>query len=80
MKQQINKLVGIISLSSKGTGYVAVGGEKNKGEDPEIDFRHLHTALHGDTVEIILHPRGKGRPAFAMSYFYKNFLSNFCIV
>ena len=68
MKQQINKLVGIISLSSKGTGYVAVGGEKNKGEDPEIDFRHLHTALHGDTVEIILHPRGKGRPAFAKGY------------
>lgn len=57
----VNKLEGIISISSKGTGYVAVGGEKDKGKDPEIDFKHLHTALHGDTVEIILHPKGKGR-------------------
>lgn len=29
-------------------------------EDIEIDARHLHTALHGDTVEIFLHPR-KGK-------------------
>ena len=56
-----NRLQGVISISSKGTGYVAVGEEKNKGKDPEIDFRHLNTALHGDTVEIILHPKGHGR-------------------
>ncbi len=52
-----NKLQGIISISSKGTGYVAIGDTKNKGEDPEIDFKHLNTALHGDTVEILLHPK-----------------------
>src|SRR3990167_5474737 len=52
---------GIISISSKGIGYVAIGTDKNKGLDPEIDFRHLNTALHGDTVEILFHPKGKGR-------------------
>ena len=57
----VNKLQGIISISSKGTGYVAVGINKDKGQDPEIDFKHLNTALHGDMVEIILHPKGKGR-------------------
>ena len=62
-----NTLEGIISISSKGTGYVAIGVEKNKGEDPEIDFRHLNTALHGDTVEIVLHPKGKGRQTAEVS-------------
>ncbi len=61
MKNQINKLQGIISISSKGIGYVAIGEEKNKGNDPEIDFKHLNTALHGDMVEIILNPKRKGR-------------------
>jgi len=63
-----NKLEGIISISSKGTGYVAIGIEKNKGQDPEIDFKHLNTALHGDMVEIILHPKNKGRPAYAKGF------------
>ncbi len=64
-----NKLQGVISISSKGTGYVAVLDEKgqkkdikkDKGQDPEVDYKHLHTALHGDTVEILLHPKGSGR-------------------
>lgn len=64
-----NKLVGTISITSKGTGYVDIHREDqkakrkkaNKGEDPEIDFKHLNTALHGDTVEILLHPKGAGR-------------------
>jgi len=60
--KKINRTAeGIISISSKGTGYVAIGLEKNKGEDPEIDFRHLNTALHGDTVLVLLHSKGKGR-------------------
>lgn len=59
--KQVNKLQGIISISSKGTGYVAIGEDKNKQQDPEIDFKHLNTALHGDTVEIILHPKKHGR-------------------
>lgn len=61
MKNQINKQQGIISISSKGTGYVAIGTEKNKEQDPEVDFKHLNTALHGDTVEIILHPKSQKR-------------------
>ena len=44
-----NKLLGTISITSKGTGCV------------EIDFKHLNTALHGDTVEILLHPKGPSR-------------------
>lgn len=61
MKKITNKLEGIISLSAKGIGYVAIGVNKDKGQDPEIDFKHLNTALHGDMVEIILHPKSKGR-------------------
>ena len=61
MKETTNKKEGIISISSKGTGYVAVGEEKDKGQDPEIDFKHLNTALHGDMVEILLHPKTKAR-------------------
>ena len=56
-----NKLQGIVSISSKGTGYVAIGDDKDKKNDPEIDAKHLNTAMHGDTVEILLHPKGKGR-------------------
>lgn len=48
---------GIISISSKGTGYVAIGEDKSKIKDPEIDFKHLNTALHGDRVQIIFHPK-----------------------
>lgn len=62
VKKEANKIQktiqGIISISSKGVGYVKVPEYE---EDPEIDFRHLNTALHGDMVEIILHPKGKGR-------------------
>lgn len=59
----MNKAEGIISISSKGTGYVAIGTIKDKEQDPEINFRHLNTALHGDLVKILLHPKGKGRQA-----------------
>jgi ribonuclease R len=62
----INKRQGIISMSSRGTGYVKVldgkavtfKGNKN---DIEIDFRDLNTSLHGDTVEVILHSKNKER-------------------
>ena len=67
MKIQTNRVQGTISISSKGTGYVAVGDGKKKGEDPEIDSRHLNTALHGDTVEIVLHPKGKNRQTAEVS-------------
>ncbi|MEK7088840.1 MAG: ribonuclease R [Patescibacteria group bacterium] len=62
MKKEAKKIEktiqGIISISSKGTGYVKV---LDYEEDPEIDFKHLNTALHGDTVEILQHPKGHGR-------------------
>ena len=57
---------GIISITSKGTGYVAVGNKKDK-QDPEIDFKHLNTALHGDLVEIILHSKTKARQTAEVS-------------
>lgn len=59
-----NRIEGIISVSAKGTGYVKAPGLK---EDPEIDFKHLNTAMHGDMVEIILHPKGKGRQTAEVS-------------
>ena len=49
-----NKLEGVISISSKGTGYVKI---EKKDEDIEIDSRHLNTALHGDTVAVVIHPK-----------------------
>ncbi|MDQ3244955.1 MAG: ribonuclease R [bacterium] len=57
-KNKNKDLSGIISLSSKGTGYVTIDGYK---EDIEIDYKHLNRALHGDTVEIILHPQKNSR-------------------
>ncbi len=51
-------LSGIISITSKGTGYVKID---TLPEDPEVDYRHLNTALNGDLVEIILHPKGRYR-------------------
>src|ERR1035437_9682869 len=67
IKKQVNKAKGTISISSKGTGYVAVGIGKDKERDPEIDFKHLNTALHGDMVEIILHPKNKKRQTAEVS-------------
>jgi len=58
-KQKIYKaLQGTISITSKGTGYVKVPDYE---QDPEIDFKDLNTALHGDIVEIILNKKGYRR-------------------
>jgi len=53
-----SRLSGVISITSKGTGYVKI---ESLEEDPEIDYKHLKTALHNDLVEIILHPKGRHR-------------------
>ncbi len=58
VKKHTNKIEGIISISSKGTGYVKTD---KFDQDPEIDYKHLNTALHGDMVEVLLHPKGKDR-------------------
>lgn len=60
----INRMEGAISVSAKGTGYVKVLGEE---EDIEIDFRYLNTAMHGDIVEIILHPKSRDRQTAEVS-------------
>jgi ribonuclease R len=62
--KQPNRATGIIYISAKGTGYVKVLGYE---EDPEIDFKNLNTALHGDTVEIVLHPKNKNRQTAEVS-------------
>ena len=49
---------GIISISSRGTGYVKV---LNRENDIEIDFKQLNTALHGDMVEVKLLSKKRGR-------------------
>ncbi len=48
------QIEGIISISHKGYGIVRI---KNKIETIEIDHNFLHTACHGDTVKILLHPK-----------------------
>lgn len=53
-----NILEGSISISSKGTGYVKIEGFE---EDIEIDSRHLNTALHGDKVLVLPHPKSGKR-------------------
>ncbi|MBY0376839.1 ribonuclease R [Patescibacteria group bacterium] len=55
-----NTVTGTISISGKGTGYVTPEvQQKIKDKDIEIDFKHLKTAMQGDTVEVLLHPLKK---------------------
>ncbi len=76
-------------MSSKGTGYVAVFDNKipiskrinvpvkNIGKDPEINFRDLNTALHGDVVEIILHSKRRSRQSAEVSKVISRAKNNF---
>jgi len=50
-------ITGIISITSKGVGYVIVNGFDN---DVLIEPQFLNTALHGDEVEIVLFPQEDG--------------------
>jgi ribonuclease R len=54
-------LRGKISISSKGTGYVELEGQSKDAEDVEIEYKDLNAALHGDTVEIALMGKNRGR-------------------
>ena len=52
-KASNNTKEGQISITAKGTGYVEI---LDVEKDIEIDYKHLNTALNGDTVRIILLP------------------------
>ncbi|OGJ06268.1 hypothetical protein A2387_00370, partial [Candidatus Nomurabacteria bacterium RIFOXYB1_FULL_36_10] len=57
-KQKIDRHAeGIITISHKGMGVVRI-----KGKDDTIEIEHsfLHTACHGDTVKVLLHPKRSG--------------------
>ncbi len=69
-----NTREGIISITSKGTGYVAV---PELAEDPEIKGTDLNTALHGDMVEIILHPKNSRRQTAEVSKIIKRAKTGF---
>ena len=45
---------GVIRISGKGIGYVSVD---SKSPSIEIDPSDLKTALHGDRVRILIHPK-----------------------
>jgi ribonuclease R len=47
---------GIISISHKGIGTVRI---PHTNEIIEIEHAFLHTACHGDTVQVLLHPKAK---------------------
>ncbi|MFH1608598.1 MAG: ribonuclease R [Patescibacteria group bacterium] len=57
-KNSRQKLEGVISVNSKGMGYVTL---ENKEIDIEIDSNHLNTALNGDLVKIELLSKKRGR-------------------
>lgn len=56
---------GIITISHKGFGVVRI-----KGQDDTVEIEHnfLHTACHGDTVKILLHPKRSGLTATGEVY------------
>ncbi|MFA5934104.1 MAG: ribonuclease R [Candidatus Paceibacterota bacterium] len=56
-KTQETHIEGFISINAKGVGYVK---NRDRKEDVEIDHLHLNTALHGDTVRALLHPKKHG--------------------
>ncbi|HZS42997.1 MAG TPA: ribonuclease R [Candidatus Paceibacterota bacterium] len=54
------RLQGTISINSRGVGYVANPADP-KAEDLEIENAFLNTALNGDLVVAVPHPKKKGR-------------------
>lgn len=65
-KDQETRLQGPISVNGRGMGFfrlpAAEGTPSGDLESVEIENSLLKTALHGDTVDIIVHPRKKGLP------------------
>lgn len=71
-----NKLTGTMFISSKGTGYVKVVDSK-KEDDIEIDYANLNTALHGDTVEILIHKKIHSRTTGEVTKIIKRYKNGF---
>ena len=59
-KKPLHVATGIISITSKGVGYVVVEGAPEEAEDIEIPAGFLNTALHKDEVEIRVNPKVDG--------------------
>ena len=57
-KPKLGKIIGIISLNSKGVGFIP---HPNGKEDIRIESNKIHTALHKDEVEIILIGKARGQ-------------------
>ncbi|MEK7180701.1 MAG: ribonuclease R, partial [Patescibacteria group bacterium] len=57
-KAEQSRIIGPISINSKGTGFVSF---PNFAEDIEIPESSLKTALHRDIVEVLIHPEIVGR-------------------
>jgi ribonuclease R len=59
-----NTLIGTVTVTSKGVGYVEIIDPKNPlakdPEEAEIAPENLHTALHNDEVEVRILKKGKG--------------------
>jgi len=73
-RNQVKNLEGTISISSKGTGYVKINGQK---EDIEISPLHLNTALHGDTVLVAPHAKSRDRTTGEVSEIIKRAKTKF---
>ncbi len=51
-----NEIEGVIKINSKGTGFIY---DDNIENPIEIETAFLHTALHNDTVKVLLHPKSR---------------------
>jgi len=53
---------GTVSVSSKGVGYLSIEGAPEDADDIEIQPDRLHTAMHGDEVEVKPAPKDPRSP------------------
>src|SRR3990172_3467478 len=61
-----NRLAGVLEINQGGYGFVVLPGKSKSGDNAErgdifIASRNLSTAFHGDTVEVVLFARQKGK-------------------
>jgi len=57
-KQKLGKIAGIISLNSKGVGFIP---HPNGKEDIRIEPNKIHTALNRDEVEVVVVGKARGQ-------------------